>query len=104
MCWALPLPCKVAISNEVAQRTHAHAGMLLARGMQQGSHQEADKAKVSVLRAKATEIKDAENGLATRRPAGLSPSPAGAHTGRLLSSSGLSPAQDRGLLTTLKLA
>ena len=38
--------------------------MLLARGMQQGAHQEADKAKVGVLRAKAAKIKDAKDGLA----------------------------------------
>ena len=32
--------------------------------MRQGAHQEADKAKVSVLGAKAPEIEDAENGFA----------------------------------------
>ena len=38
--------------------------MLLAGGMQQGAHQEADKAKVGVLGAKAAEIEDAKDGLA----------------------------------------
>ena len=52
------------VGTESEQRTRAHAGMLLVRSLQQGTHQEADKAEVGVLRAKAAEIKDAKDGLA----------------------------------------
>ena len=49
---------------EVTSTSRHAAGLLLARSMQQGAYQEADKAEVGILRAKAAEIKDAEDGLA----------------------------------------